>query len=164
MSSSSQNPFAQLFGQAPDFSKILEHIPQPSNFIDLEAAAKAQKDNAQAVSDALAAWSQGLQEIQSRNTQIATEAAQDATRLAKEALSGNPVDSKLAEQATSEAQKLYQRSMDNIREISEMAASINSEVSDILTKRAQEAVSEAQSLASKAGKKSAPKSSSKKAA
>lgn len=147
MSNHTNNPYTQFFPQGTDFSKFM---PQGTG-VDLKAWNESWQNTQQAASEIVHTLIQGIQDIQKRSLEIASEIAQEQAKNAKDAMGEGSPEQKIASSAQS-AQKLYEKSVSNLREIADLAQSVNGEVADILNKRISASLSEIKSMAEKTTK------------
>jgi phasin family protein len=144
MSQSNNNPF---FPQGGDFSKFL---PQGTG-IDLKAVNEYWQNQSQAGSEIVHTLIQGMQDLSKRTAEIISELAQEQAKSAKDAMGEGSPEQKIASSAQS-AQKIYEKAVGNLREIADLAQSVNGEVADILNKRISASLGEIKSMAEKTAK------------
>ncbi|MGB0719089.1 MAG: phasin family protein [Bdellovibrionales bacterium] len=133
-----QNPFSEFFTQN-EFSKFLENY-QAAPF-DIKAFLETQRKNMQAVSEAQQRAFEGLQSYAQRQAEIISQIAEDNSALAKEALSEGTPEDKMVKNADI-FKTAYERSIDNMNELSALINKSNQEATGILNKRVSASISE----------------------
>ena len=128
------NPFANF-----DFTKMMSEFKMPG--VDLEALTEAQRKNAEAVTKANQVAFEGMQRLAQRQTQIVTEAMEEAARAAQALAGGESPDKKAAAQAEL-AQKALEKALVDVRELSEMMARSTTDTMDVINGRVAESMEE----------------------
>ncbi len=148
-----KNPFADFFAQN-DFSKLLESY-QGVPF-DLKALLETQRRNIQAISEANQISVGHLQTIAHRQAEILSQIVEDNSSLAKELMTEGTPEEKIAKNAKL-FKGIYERTVGNMKELSDMINKSNQEASAIINKRVAATMNEIQSSLEKApsGKKAA---------
>ncbi|MCE7885877.1 MAG: phasin family protein [Alphaproteobacteria bacterium PRO2] len=148
-----KNPFADFFAQN-DFAKLFENY-QTSAF-DLKALLETQRKNVQAITEANQVSMSNLQTIAQRQTEILSQIVEDNSSLAKELLTEGTPEEKIAKNAKL-FKNIYERTVGNMKDLSDMINKSNQEASAIINKRVAATMNEIQSSIEKApsGKKAA---------
>lgn len=115
-----------------DVSKYLGDFKVPG--LDVDSLVASQRKNIEALTQANKLAYDGLQAVVKRQVEILRQSVDEAAQVAKDiAEPGNPQD-KAAKQ-TELAKEAFERSLSNLRELSEMIAKANNEAFDLLNKR-----------------------------
>lgn len=136
------NPFSDIFSQNfsnNDFTKLFEGF-QTGSF-DTKAFMQTQQKNIQAISAAQAAAFEGIQTIAQRQSEILSRLVEDNSSLAKEALSEGTPEEKIAKNADL-FKTSYERSIESLKEISELISKSNQDATTILNKRVSDSMNE----------------------
>jgi phasin family protein len=136
-----KNPFADFFSQN-DFAKLFENY-QSAPF-DLKALLETQRKNVQAISEANQIAMGNLQTIAQRQTEILSQIVEDNSSLAKELMTEGTPEEKIAKNAKL-FKNIYERTVGNMQELSEMINKSNQEASKIINKRVTATMNEIQS-------------------
>lgn len=132
------NPFAQLFSQN-DFFKTLQNY-QSSSF-DMKTLMELQRKNLQALTEAQQVTVENLQVIAQKQGEILTQMMSENSTIAKELMSEGTPEEKAAKNADL-AKKLYEKSVKNMRDISDILNKSNIAASEIINKRFSDNMSE----------------------
>jgi phasin family protein len=138
---SNNNPFAEAFKSWGDFSA-------PS--ADYKEVIASSRKNVEAAIAAGQVVAETAQVIARKQAEIARNSTQDIIDLWKEVSSSKSVESGAAKQADF-AKEAIEKSLNNSRELFDLASKANTEAYEILNKQAQQAANEV----TKAAKKSA---------
>lgn len=115
-----------------DISKYLGDFKVPG--VDVDSLVTSQRKNIEALTQANKLAYDGLQAVVKRQVEILRQTVDEIALVTKDiAEPGNPQD-KAAKQ-TELAKEVFERSLSNLRELSEMVAKANSEAFDLLNKR-----------------------------
>jgi phasin family protein len=152
-----KNPFADFFAQN-DFAKMFENY-QTVPF-DLKGLLETQRKNVQAITEANQISMGHIQAIAQRQTEILSQIVEDNSSLAKELMTEGTPEEKIAKNAKL-FKGIYERTVGNMKELSEMINKSNQEASTIINKRVTATMNEIQSSLEKSQSKTP---SSKKAA
>lgn len=125
------NPFTKFFSNN-DFSKVYEQF-QATPF-DLQTIMEAQRKNMQALTDAQQIALQSFQALAQRQTEIISQMVEDQSSIAKEMMGEGTPENKIAKNADI-MKKIYERTVTNMRELSDMIGKSNTEASNIINKR-----------------------------
>ncbi|MCD8562579.1 MAG: TIGR01841 family phasin [Alphaproteobacteria bacterium] len=139
------NVFTQFFSNN-DFSKLYEQF-QVAPF-DLKAVMEAQRKNVQAFADAQQVAMESLQALAQRQTEIISQLVEDHSQVAKELMGEGSPESKIAKNADL-FKRIYERTVSNLRELSDMVNKSNVEASNIINKRVSAGMSELKSALEK---------------
>ena len=125
------NPFAHLFSQN-DFLKHMQNYQL--TYFDFKSIMELQRKNLQALTEAQQVTAENLQAIAQKQGEILSQMLEENSSLAKELLGDGTPEDKAAKNAEL-AKALYEKSIKNIREISEMLNKSSIAASDIINKR-----------------------------
>lgn len=115
-----------------DISKYLGDFKVPG--MDVDSLVTSQRKNIEALTQANKLAYDGLQAVVKRQVEILRQTVDEVAQVTKDiAEPGNPQD-KAAKQ-TELAKEAFERSLSNLRELSEMIAKANTEAFDLLNKR-----------------------------
>jgi phasin family protein len=135
-----KNPFADFFAQN-DFAKLFDNYKNPA--FDLKGLMETQRKNIQAFSQAQQLAFQGLQAVAQRQGEIISQIVEDNSTLAKEMLSEGTPEEKISKNAEI-FKDVYERSVSNLKELSEMISKSNNEASNVINKRVAATMNEIQ--------------------
>lgn len=128
--------------QFMDFTKIAGQFKMP-NF-DTEALIEAQRKNIEAVTAANRVAFEGAQALTQRQVEIVRQVWDDSANAVKQLTAAGKPEDKLAQQADL-AKQVFEQSLANLRELTEMGAKSNSEAAEVITKRIAESLDEVKS-------------------
>ncbi len=146
------NPFTEFFTQS-DFSKMFENY-QGSTPFDMQSFLETQRRNVQAITEAQQLTMENFQAIAQRQSEILSKMVEDNSSIAKEIISEGTPEEKMAKNAKL-FKTLYQRTIKDMRDLSDMANKSNIEASNIINKRVSATMNEIQSSLEKEDKKAA---------
>ncbi len=148
-----KNPFADFFAQN-DFAKLFENYQSVP--FDMKGLLETQRKNVQAISEANQIAMGNLQTIAQRQTEILSQIVEDNSLIAKELMTEGTPEEKIAKNAKL-FKGIYERTVGNMKELSEIINKSNQEASTIINKRVTATMNEIQSSLEKApaGKKAA---------
>jgi phasin family protein len=122
-----------------DISKYLGDFKVPG--VDVDSLVSSQRKNIEALTQANKLAYDGLQAVVKRQAEILRQTVDEIAQATKDiAEPGNPQD-KAAKQAEL-AKDAFERSLSNLRELSEMIAKANTEAFDLLNKRFTQSLDE----------------------
>lgn len=122
-----------------DISKYLGDFKVPG--VDVDSLVSSQRKNIEALTQANKLAYDGLQAVVKRQAEILRQTVDEIAQATKDiAEPGNPQD-KAAKQAEL-AKEAFERSLSNLRELSEMIAKANTEAFDLLNKRFTQSLDE----------------------
>lgn len=136
--SQNNNPFAQMFSQN-DFMKTFQNY-QPAAF-DIKSLMELQRKNLQAFTEAQQVTVESIQAIAQRQGEILTQMLEENSSIAKEMMGEGSPEDKAAKNADL-AKSMYEKSIKNMREISDMLNKSSLVASDIINKRVSDNMSE----------------------
>jgi phasin family protein len=136
-----ENPFLNI-----DFQKIMTEFKMPG--IDADALLNAQQKNIEAITAANQLAAEGMQAIGKRQAELFQQAIAESQKALGELMAQGAPEDRVAKQAET-VKTTIERTVANIREISEMLAKSNQEAFDVINKRIAESLDEVQSLSSK---------------
>lgn len=156
------NPF---FNQNNDFFKAFQNFPGFQNFqapqtfktpaVDMNKFFTLQRKNIEAFSAATQALSEGTQAIARRGAEFVRDHVEEALNTSREVMAAGAAPDKAMEKQGDFAKSVIENTVDQLREVTEMATKTQFEAFDILSSRFSRSVEEAKGLAEKAGKKAA---------
>jgi phasin family protein len=146
-----KNPFEQIFSQN-DFTKAFENF-QAAPF-DLRVMMEAQRKNMQAFTEAQQMAMEGLQAAAQRQSEIISQLVEDNSSFARELMGEGSPEQKIAKNADI-FKKLYEKTVSNMHEISDILSKSNVEASKIINKRVSASMNELKTAVEKTGKKAA---------
>jgi len=135
-----QNPFAEFFPQQnmADMFKGYNDMP-----FDMKTLMETQRKNIQALTEAQKLTIENLQAVAQRQSEIISQVVEDQSAIAKQILAeGSPQD-KMSQNAEG-FKSLYERTVNNLREVGDMINKSNIEASNIINKRVSATMSEIQ--------------------
>ena len=146
-----KNPFADFFAQN-DFAKLFENYQ--SIPFDLKSLLETQRKNVQALSEANQISMENIQAIAQRQTEILSQIVEDNSSLAKELMNEGTPEEKIAKNAKM-FKSIYERTVGNMTELSDMINKSNQEASAVINKRVTATMNEIQSSIEKTNSKKA---------
>ncbi len=132
------NPFSEFFSQN-DFTKAFEQYQNLP--FDMNALMDTQRKNMQALTEAQQHALEGLQAIAQRQATIMSQIVEDNSAIAKEFMGEGTPEEKLSKNADM-FKKIYERTITNLQELSEMVNKSNNESSKIINKRVSASMNE----------------------
>lgn len=145
------NPFNEFFSQN-DFSKFFENY-QAIPF-DVQSFMETQRKNVQALSDAQQIAMDNMQKLAQRQSAVLSQMVEDNARLAKEMMSEGTPEEKIAKNADL-IKGVYEKSIKNMSEISELLNKSNKEANDVINKRVKATLNEVKTAMEKPKQKAA---------
>ena len=136
-----ENPFLNI-----DFQKIMTEFKMPG--IDADALMNAQQKNIEAITAANQLAAEGMQAIGKRQAELFQQAIAESQKALGDLMAQGAPEDRVAKQAET-VKTTIERTVANIREISEMLAKSNQEAFDVINKRIAESLDEVQSLTAK---------------
>ena len=136
-----ENPFINL-----DFQKMMTDFKMPG--IDADALMNAQQKNIEASASANQLAVEGMQAIGKRQAELFQQAVEESQKTLGELMTQGAPEDRIAKQAET-VKATIERTVTNLREISEMLAKSNQEAFEVINKRITESLEEVQSLAGK---------------
>ncbi|WP_339855514.1 phasin family protein [uncultured Nisaea sp.] len=136
-----ENPFINL-----DFQKMMTDFKMPG--IDADALMNAQQKNIEAIASANQLAVEGMQAIGKRQAELFQQAVEESQKTLGELMTQGAPEDRIAKQAET-VKTTIERTVTNLREISEMLAKSNQEAFEVINKRITESLEEVQSLAGK---------------
>ena len=136
-----ENPFLNI-----DFQKMMMDFKMPG--IDAEALMSAQQKNIEAITNANQLATEGLQAIGKRQAELFQQTVEEAQKTLGDLMSQGAPEDRIAKQAET-VKTTIERTVTNLREISEMLAKSNQEAFDVINKRITESLEEVQSVTGK---------------
>lgn len=148
---SKSNPFSQFFPQN-DFTKVFEQY-QTLPF-DLKEVMESHHKNMQAFTEAHQLAMESMQAVAQRQTEILSQMIEDNSNIAKEMMSEGTPEKKLAKN-TEMFKKFYEKTANNVQELSDMISKSSAETGKLLNKRVSASMGEFKSALEKSQKKAA---------
>jgi phasin family protein len=125
-----------------DFTKIFSEFKVPG--FDLESLIATQRRNIEAVNTANHLAVEGVQAILRRQTEIMRGMVEESSSALRDLMAAGAPEQKIAQQ-TELVKSAFEKTIANLRELTEMVAKSNSEAADVLTKRIGESLTELKS-------------------
>ncbi len=133
----SQNDFMKFFD--PDLAKNLSGF---NGFpLDINAFTENQRKNFQAFTEAGQQAMEGIQAIVQKQSELMSQMTEDNSAIAHEIMADGTPEQKIAKQADL-MKKNYEKSIANMKEISDMLGKSNQEATDIINKRVTASLTE----------------------
>ncbi|GJL85365.1 MAG: hypothetical protein DHS20C02_11400 [Micavibrio sp.] len=132
------NPFSEFFSQN-DFTKAFEQYQNLP--FDMTSLMDTQRKNMQALSKAQQLTMEGFQAIAQRQAAIMSQIVEDNSIIAKEFMGEGTPEEKFSKNAEL-FKAIYERTITNLQELSEMASKSNNEASKIINKRVSASMTE----------------------
>ncbi|HLO78560.1 MAG TPA: phasin family protein [Magnetospirillum sp.] len=133
-----------------DISKYLGDFKVPG--VDVDSLVSSQRKNIEALTQANKLAFDGLQAVGKRQVEILRQTMDEIAQATKDIVEpGNPQDK--AVKQTELAKEAFERSLSNMRELSEMVAKANNEAFDLLNKRFTQTLDEMRDVLTKSVKK-----------
>lgn len=142
-----------------DFFKAFQNIPQFQGFqgvqgfkapqVDVNKMLTLQRKNLEALSAAGQAINQSTQAIARRGAEFVRDNVEEALNASRDLMTGATTPDKAAAAQGDLAKQIFQGTMEQIREVSEMASKAQFEAFDILSNRFSRSIDEAKDLAPK---------------
>lgn len=151
------NPFADFFSQN-DFTKLFDNYKTSS--FDLKIFLETQRKNVQAVTEAQQMAFASLQTIAQRQGEILSQMVEDNSTLAREILTEGSPEEKISKNAEM-FKSVYERSVKNLKELSDMIAESNEEAAKLINKRVSATMNEIRDSLEKAQEKTVAKAQKK---
>lgn len=142
MAKTTGNPFFDL-----DLGKMLGEFPRVPG-VDVDAIMASQRKNLEAVTAANQLAVEGLQAVMRRQAEIMRQSVEEAGGIVNDLIAVGTPEEKAAKQAEL-VKATFEKTLANIRELSEMVAKSNSEAADVLSKRVSESLDELKSQIAK---------------
>ncbi|WP_420403810.1 phasin family protein [Nisaea sp.] len=136
-----ENPFLNV-----DFQKMMAEFKMPG--IDADALMNAQQKNIEAITAANQLAAEGMQAIGKRQAELFQQTIEESQKALGDLMAQGAPEERVAKQAET-VKTTIERTVSNIREISEMLAKSNQEAFDVINKRIAESLDEVQSLTGK---------------
>ena len=133
-----------------DFSKSFTNGKTPS--VDLETLFAAQRKNFEALSSANQLAFDGIKTVAQRQAEVAREAVEEFSKLAKELSAPASAEEKLVKQAEI-AKAAFEQALSTMREMSETLQKSNTQAIDVLSKRVADSFDEVKTAFAKTAKK-----------
>ena len=147
-----QNPFADAMKFWSEFKA--PQMPAMPAF-DPSSVVNFNRRNVEAASAASQAFTESVQAISRRQAEVARAHVEKCLKTTKDMLTGGSPEVNTSKQVEL-AKTIFENSLSNLREVSELAAKSGFEVFDVINRRAAESLDEITNIASKpASKKNA---------
>lgn len=135
------DPFANF-----DFARIMGEFRVPG--IDMDQMLAAQRKNFEAIAAANRAAMEGMQAVTQRQAEILREIAEEGAAAMQEMLAAGAPEDKIARQAEL-VKANFERTLANLKELSEMMAKSNGEAFAIVNARISESLDEFRAVVKK---------------
>lgn len=136
-----QNPFWDM-----DFSKMMADYKVPG--MDMDALMAAQRKNMEALTQANRLAYEGMQAVATRQAEILRQSMEEMTKAMRDMMAAGAPEEKVSQQA--EMMKgQFEKTLANMRELSEMVAKSNTEAADVINQRIAAQLEEIKQLADK---------------
>ncbi|HBR69575.1 MAG TPA: hypothetical protein DEA55_09395 [Rhodospirillaceae bacterium] len=132
------NPFTEFFSKN-DFAKAFEQYQNLP--FDMNSLLETQRKNIQALTEAQQHAMEGIQAIAQRQAQIVSQIVQDNSAIAKELMGEGTPEEKFSKNADM-FKRIYERTIANLEELSEMVSKANNETGKIISKRVSASMNE----------------------
>lgn len=151
MAKQDQNPFAEFFSQN-DFTRAFEQFQNLP--FDIKDLMETQRRNVQALTEAQQQAIEDMQAIAQRQAEVLSQLVEDNSNIAKSILSEGTPEEKIAKNADL-FKKVYERTVNNMRDLSEMINKSNIEAGNIINKRVAASMNEIKNSLEKTQQKAA---------
>ncbi|MBI1272601.1 MAG: phasin family protein [Alphaproteobacteria bacterium] len=150
MAKTTKNPFFETdFSKFMDVSKMMSDFKMPD--MGFEAVMAAQRKNVEALAAANQLAFEGFQALARRQSEMVRETVQETSSLMNDAMGSGAPEDKMTRQADLAKQTL-EKSLNNIKELSELLAKANYEAVEVLSNRMREGLEEMRGLVDEAQK------------
>jgi phasin family protein len=133
-----------------DFSKTFANGKTP--VVDFDAVVALQRKNIEALTSANQVAFEGVKAFAQRQAEIAREAVEEFSKVAKEFTSAGSPEEKLAKQAEV-AKAGFEHALSNVRELTDMVQKANVQAIDVISKRVAANFDDVKAAITKAVKK-----------
>jgi phasin family protein len=133
-----------------DFSKSFTNGKTPS--VDFEGLLAAHRKNFEAFSSANQLAFDGVKAVAQRQAELAREAVEDFSKLAKELSAPASVEEKLVKQAEI-AKSAFEQALSTMREMNDTLVKSNAQAIDVVSKRVSDSFDEVKTAFAKTAKK-----------
>ena len=133
-----------------DFSKTFANGKTP--VVDFDAVVALQRKNIEALTSANQVAFEGVKAFAQRQAEIAREAVEEFSKVAKEFTSAGSPEEKLAKQAEV-AKAGFEHALSNVRELTDMVQKANVQAIDVISKRVAANFDDVKAAITKAAKK-----------
>lgn len=133
-------PFNTIFGD--DF--MAQFDTGKTMPFDMKDIMETQRKNIQAITDAQQAAYEGMQAIAQKQAEVMSQLLEDNNSMAKELMAEASPEQKMAKNAEL-CKKIYEKGIQNVKEISEMLNKSHTEAGEILNKRVSASMNEIKS-------------------
>lgn len=148
----SKNSSFTNFFSGNEFSQIMDQF-QSAPF-DLKTFMESNRKNVQAIAEAQQVAIENMQSLAQRQSEIISQLVEDQSALAKEMLGEGSPETKIAKNADL-FKKIYERTIKNMHELSDMISKSNTEASNIINKRVSASMGEIKTALDNQKKKAA---------
>ena len=133
-----------------DFSKTFANGKTP--VVDFDAFVALQRKNIEAFTSANQVAFEGVKAVAQRQAEIAREAVEEFSKVAKEFTSAGSTEEKLAKQAEV-AKAGFEHALSNVRELTDMVQKANVQAIDVISKRVAANFDDVKAAITKSAKK-----------
>ncbi len=131
-----------------DITKYMSEMKVPG--VDMDTMVTAQQKNLEALTAANRLAFEGMQALMKRQAELLRQVVEE-TAAAASGIAGAPTPTEKIVKQTELAKEAFERAVANAREMSELVAKSNAEVTDLLNRRFAESLEEIKSVVAKAG-------------
>ena len=144
------NPFLDIdMTKMMDVSKLLAEYKVPG--VDMEAVLEAQRRNIEALTAANQVAFEGVQTVLRRQAEMLRQTMEQASTIVGDLMASGAPEDKIAKQ-TEIVKQAFEKSLSNMKELSEMVARSNTDAANLLSKRVSESLDELKIAVQKAKK------------
>lgn len=136
-----------------DANKLMSEMRIPG--LNIESIIASQRKNVEVLAEANQLALRGMQSVMTRQSEIMQQTMEEANILLGDLLKVSSPQEKVAQQ-TLLVKIAFERALTNMRELSEMLATSNTEAADVISKRVSENLDELRATVSKAAGCKAP--------
>jgi len=145
MTKTTGNPFLDM-----DFSKMMAEYRMPG--MDVDGMMATQRRNIEALSAANQLAMEGMQAVMRRQTEILRQMMEESRQVMTDLMAQGAPEDKVAKQADY-VKTAFEKTIANMKELTEMLAKSNSEAADKLARRVSESLDELKQLTATPRKK-----------
>jgi phasin family protein len=138
MTKTPANPFLDM-----DFAKMMAEYRMPG--LDLDGIMATQRRNIEALSAANQLAMEGMQAVMRRQTEILRQMMEESRQAMTELMAQGAPEEKVAKQADY-VKAAFEKTLANMKELTEMLAKSNTEAADKLARRVSESLDELKQL------------------
>lgn len=141
MTKASGNPFLDM-----DFAKMMSEYKMPG--LDMEGVMAAQRRNIEALSSANQLAMEGMQAVMRRQAEILRQMMEESRHMMTDLMAQGAPEEKVSRQADY-VKAAFEKTLANMKELTEMLAKSNTEAADKLARRVSESLDELKQISAK---------------